>query len=357
MTHGVFVIGGGAMGLGAAIELARRGISVTVADRGQLNSGSSWAGAGILSTLPPWGYAEEVSRLALAGMRAWPAWAGLLEGQAQTSPEFWPCGMEIKLEDGLDSAMHWCLARQLGAEIKADGIWLPDVSQVRNPRLLAAMKETVITLGGKLLSNCEASGFATEKGRIVAVHTNQGDQQANLFVLATGAWAGLPLSGMASVPNIRPMRGQMLLYPPGSHGLDHIILQDGFYLVPRRDGHLLAGSTIEDAGYDASTTSEALSTLHQKACEILPALKNHPPVKSWAGLRPGSPDNLPVIDRHPDFENLWVHAGHFRYGVTMAPASSRLLVELMTNETPFLDPAPYSWQAALKRKWQDSPAC
>jgi glycine oxidase len=289
-------------------------------------------------------------------MRAWPEWAAALEKQSETSPEFWTCGMDVMLED-VNAALDWCQANQFPAEAKPGRVWLPGVSQVRNPRLLAAMKEAVITLGGKVLANCEVKGFKTGKGRIPTAHTTQGEQHADLFVLAAGAWSGLPLNDVLPAPNIRPMRGQMLLYPPGSHTLEHIILKDGFYLVPRKDGHLLAGSTIEDAGFDTSTTPEALNTLHQNACHLLPSLQGHSPIKSWAGLRPGSPDNLPVIGRHPDFENLWIHTGHFRYGVTMVPASSRLLVELMTGTTPFLDPAPYSWQASLQRNWQEKAAC
>ena len=96
----------------------------------------------------------------------------------------------------------------------------------------------------------------------------------------------------------------------------------------------------------------ALNMLQEKACQLLPSLKNHLQIKSWASLRPGRPDNLPIIDRHPGFENLWVHAGHFRYGVTMAPASSRLLSELIAGEPAFIDPAPYSWRAALDRNWR-----
>jgi glycine oxidase len=356
MTQRVLVIGGGAIGLSTAIELCRQGIQVTLADQGQENGGSSWAGAGILSMLPPWNYPEEVSSLALAGMRAWPEWSSELDKLSRTSPEFWTCGMEV-LNNGGKSAMDWCRAHQLPAEPRADAIWLPTISQVRNPRLLTAMKEAFLALGGKLLANCKVNGFKSANHDIQAVLTTSGEQQADLYVLSTGAWAGLPLGQLAPVPNIRPMRGQMLLYPPGSHSLDHIILDNGFYLVPRLDGHLLAGSTVEDAGFEAVTTTEALKSLHQNACRILPSLKNHTPIKSWAGLRPGSPDNLPLIDRHPDFKNLWVHTGHFRYGVTMAPASSRLLAELISGETPFLDPTSYSWQAALKRNWQDSPAC
>ena len=356
MTPKAFVIGGGAMGLSTAMELARRGMSVAVADSGQLNGGSSWAGAGILSTLPPWAYPEEVSLLALAGMHDWPEWAAELEKRAVTSPELWTCGMEIR-GDVTETAVAWCQSHQLPAEARANALWLPTISQVRNPRLLAAMREAVAATGGKTLADCAVAGFKSAGGRISSALTTKGEHDADIYIWSAGAWAGLPLAETAPVPNIRPMRGQMLLYPPGSHALDHIILHNGFYLVPRKDGHLLAGSTVEDAGFEAVTTTEALTALHQNACQILPSLKSHAPIKSWAGLRPGSPDNLPVIDRHPDFENLWVHTGHFRYGVTMAPASSRLLAELITGKTPFLDPAPYSWQAALKRNWQDSPAC
>lgn len=357
MSHFTLVIGAGAIGFSTAIELGRRGMAVTVADRGQQHGGSSWAGAGILSTLPPWSYPQVVNRLALAGMRAWPAWSSEIEERSRTSPEFWTCGMHVMQTEGLQAAIEWCRAHEFPAERQPDGVWLPGVSQVRNPRLLAAMKDAVISVGGRILPACEVTGFNTRHGRITSARTTLGEQSADLYVLATGAWSGLALGDAAPVPNIRPMRGQMLLYPPGCHSLEHIVLRDGFYLVPRRDGHLLAGSTVEDAGYAAVTTPDALTTLHHQACQLLPSLRQHAPIKGWAGLRPGSPDNLPIIDRHPDFENLWIHTGHFRYGVTMAPASSRLLSELMAGESPFVDPAPYSWHAACQRNWHDTPAC
>lgn len=358
MTFQALVIGGGAIGLSSAIELCRRGMRVALADHGQQSGVSTWAGAGILSTLPPWGYDEAVSGLALAGMKAWPDWAANLERHARTSPEFWTCGMQVTTQvKDRQPAIDWCQSHRLPAEMRSDGIWLPGISQARNPRLLAAMNEALQDLGGRCLSDCEVLSVESQKRRIDSIQTTLGNFAADLFILATGAWSGLPLSSMTPVPNIRPMRGQMLLYAPGSHTLDHIILDDGFYLVPRKDGHLLAGSTVEDAGFISSTTPEALKMLHESASRILPSLKNHEPINSWAGLRPGSPENLPIIDRHPQFENLWVHAGHFRYGVTMAPASSRLLAELITGKAPFLDPEPYSWQAASRRKWPEVAAC
>ena len=137
--------------------------------------------------------------------------------------------------------------------------------------------------------------------------------------------------------------------------LDTILYRQGLYLIPRRDGHVLAGSTLEDAGFDKTTDDATCQRLHAEAAELLPVLGGLEPIRHWAGLRPGSPENIPVIDRHPHFDNVFVNVGHYRYGVTMAPASAELLIDLMEDRTPALDPAPYRWQAALERNWTDSP--
>ncbi|HQT26544.1 MAG TPA: FAD-dependent oxidoreductase, partial [Burkholderiales bacterium] len=130
-------------------------------------------------------------------------------------------------------------------------------------------------------------------------------------------------------PDIYPVKGQMLLFEsPGL--LDTILFRDGIYLIPRKDGHILAGSTLENAGFDKTVTAERF--LHEKASEMLPALRSFSPVKKWAGLRPGSPGNIPFICRHPKFDNLYINSGHFRYGVTMSPASAKLLASLIFEE-------------------------
>ena len=256
------------------------------------------------------------------------------------------------------TALGWCVAHELPAEkLTVHSLWLPTVAQVRNPRLLHSATGAIQTLGGNLLPDCKIADLITDGRRVLAAQSGAHQYQADAFVLATGAWAGLSLGQPAAIPNIRPVRGQMLLYAPGSHQLGHILYRDGVYLVPRRDGHLLVGSSVEDAGFDAATSDEVLRRLQQSACALLPELQAHSPIQSWAGLRPGSPDNIPLIDRHPDFDNLWIHTGHFRYGVTMAPASSRLLVELILGEAPSLDPAPYSWGAAQDRRWPEGKPC
>lgn len=234
---------------------------------------------------------------------------------------------------------------------KENHIWLPGIAQVRNPRLVAALRAAVVQLGGAIREHCPAIGVLTQGGRVTAVRTAAETFPADSVVLATGAWSGLGLAGLAATPNIRPVRGQMLLFKLAPGVLDTIVYRNGLYLIPRRDGHVLVGSTLEDAGFDKSTDDATRQRLHAEAAELLPALAAIQPVRHWAGLRPGSPDNIPVIDRHPDFDNVFVNTGHYRYGVTLAPASAELLVDLMEGRPPALDPAPYRWQAALDRHW------
>ncbi len=343
-------------GLSAAYELLRHGQDVVLADIRRAGQ-SSWAGAGILCPLLPWDYGESVNRLALGGMQTWPEWAATITEHSKTDPEYWACGMEIG-GNTPETGLEWARQHDFPAKITPENrLWLPTVGQVRNPRVIAAMVEAITDLGGKILPGCEITGIRSVGKKAVSVLSGQTEHAADTFIWAGGAWAGLALGQSQPVPNLRPVRGQMLLYAPGSHTLEHILYRDGLYLVPRRDGHLLAGSTTENVGFDTGTTPEILQNLHEAACELLPTLRKCLPVRSWSGLRPGSPDNIPVIDRHPDYDNLWVHAGHFRYGVTMAPASSRLLVEMILGQAPHIDPTPYTWSAAQARSWQAEAAC
>jgi glycine oxidase len=137
----------------------------------------------------------------------------------------------------------------------------------------------------------------------------------------------------------------MLLYQAAAGRLPGIVYQRRHYLVPRADGHILAGSTLEDVGFDKDTTPAAFDELHGFVGRLLPDVAASGPIRHWAGLRPGSPDNVPIISRHPDLDNLFVNSGHFRYGVTMAPASAELLADLVLGTLPALDPSPYAWPA------------
>ncbi len=256
------------------------------------------------------------------------------------------------------AALVWCKAHGLVAQREhmrsGNSLWLPDIAQVRNPRLVSALREAVVRGGGVIQPHSAVERLTSQGNRIAAAHTANEVFKADQFVLASGAWSGISLPGLAGVPNIRPIRGQMLLFRLEPGALESIVYRNGLYLIPRLDGHVLVGSTLEDAGFDKSTDAATRQRLHAEAAELLPALAGLQPVQHWAGLRPGSPDNIPVIDRHPDFDNVFVNAGHYRYGVTMAPASAELLVDLMEDRQPALDPAPYRWQAAVERRWTET---
>ena len=170
--------------------------------------------------------------------------------------------------------------------------------------------------------------------------------QADKFVVTSGAWSFQLLKSVAAKLNIKPMRGQILLYQPQKN-LEQIVYKDGFYMIPRGDGYLLAGSTLEDVGFDSSTTEAVRDELACKAQSIMPSLKGLPIIKHWSGLRPGTPQNLPTISAHPNIENLYLNTGHFRYGLTMAPASARLVADLISGNQPLIDPSHFALTASV----------
>lgn len=340
----IVVIGAGVIGLSSAYELARMGAQVTVLERGHAGAESSWAGGGILFPLLPWDYGMPVTALTELGRQCYPAWIESLYLQTGIDPEYLVSGIRVLPPYDTDKALAWCAVHGLKTEKEGDTLLLPEVAQVRNPRLMQALRRSLELMGVSIVEHAEVAGFRFAGGRVAGVETRQGNYAADNYIVAAGAWSGILLGELAPKTPIWPVRGQMLLFKAEPGLLPRILLQDGVYLIPRMDGHILVGSTLEDVGFDKVVTEAARENLLSKAVAMFPPLSQASLVRHWAGLRPGSPDNVPVIGQHPEIENLYLNAGHFRYGVTMAPASAALLVNMVAGKAQPIDVLPYAWR-------------
>ncbi|MCF7201707.1 glycine oxidase ThiO [Pseudomonas oligotrophica] len=353
------IVGAGVIGMLSAYRLAQAGSDVVLLESGSTGREASWAGGGIVSPLYPWRYSEAVTALAHWSQDFYPQLGEQLREQTGVDPEVHRTGLYWLDLDDQDQALAW--ARQHGRELLAvpmdevhravpalgagfsRAVYMPDVANVRNPRLLQALHAALLALPNvRLLENCQATGFLLEGSRVVGVRTSQGEQRADQVVVAAGAWSAELLATLDLALPVKPMKGQMILYKCAEDFLPSMVLAKRRYAIPRKDGHILVGSTLEDVGFDKQPTADALASLKKTAEQLLPALADAQVVKHWAGLRPGSPDGIPYIGAAPGVEGLWLNCGHFRNGLVLAPASCRLLVDLMLGQAPTIDPAPYA---------------
>lgn len=329
------VIGGGVIGLSTAVALCEAGYSVRLLERGRTGRQASWAGGGILSPLYPWREAPVVQDLARESMALYPALAERLRAEAGIDPEWTRSGL-VSL--GLDAeererAALW--AQRTGMCLGANHRWqgrdalhFPGIGQIRNPRLCAALAVLLVRLGGEIEEGCEVT--AIEPGQTFhRVRSTSGEHRAGRVVVCAGSWtAALARTCDWDLP-IRPVKGQMILLRGGVGELETILLEEGHYLIPRRDGRILVGSTVEPTGFDQSIDPAVREKLHAFAARLLPAARGMEVEAHWAGLRPEAPEGVPIIARHPQCPGIYVNAGQYRNGLTLAPASARRLVGLI----------------------------
>ena len=354
----ITLIGGGVIGLLTAREFFNAGATVTVIEKNLLGQESSWAGGGILLPLYPWRQAQAITRLAIQSLSLYPALASQLLADTGKDPEWTPCGLLISKNPDIAEALDWCQANRIAFQrpdadffndlvTQPDNpLWLPGIAQARNPRLVKSLKQDLINKGVTLIEHCELTGITLSQNRITNIDTSTGRLAVNQLVIAAGAWTGQLFRKLfpeliGNAPKIAPVKGQMLLFDARPETLHTMVLDGDQYLIPRRDGKILAGSTVEQDDFNKATTTVARDRLTEFALTLLPALKTAPLTHHWAGLRPGTEHGIPYIDKHPDVNNLSINAGHFRNGLVMGPASAQLMVDLILNRPTAVAPEPY----------------
>lgn len=353
------IIGAGAIGLLTALNLAPHVGHVTLLERGETGRESSWAGGGIVSPLYPWRYTAAVTALAHWSQDFYPQLGEQLLASTGIDPEVQVTGLYWLDLDDEAQALEWARAqgRPLAA-LEIDAVYrrvpvlgpgyrravhMADVANVRNPRLVKALRAALLALPNvEIRETCAVTGFLQEGARIIGVRTEQGEVRADQVVLTAGAWSGELLHSLGLELPVEPVKGQMILFKCAADFLPSMVLAKGRYAIPRRDGHILVGSTLEHEGFDKTPTPVALKSLRASAIELLPGLAQAEVVGHWAGLRPGSPEGVPFIGPVVTRPGLWLNCGHYRNGLVLAPASCRLLTDLLLGHEPIIDPAPYA---------------
>jgi glycine oxidase len=341
-----------------ALELAQAGLSVRLLEKGTLGRESSWAGGGILSPLYPWRYPAAVTALARWSQNRYPELATALLEAAGIDPQWTPSGLLLIEAEESAKALAWAASsgnrleligpEQLGelepasAPATAPALWMPEVAQIRNPRLLQALRKSLETAGVEIREGTEVLALTRHGERLTGLETAAGWVAAGNVVIACGAWSRTLLAPLEPAIQVVPVRGQMILLQGPKNLLRRMLLAQGRYVIPRRDGRVLVGSTLEFAGFDKSTTEADRHALREAGSRLVPALAQCSLELHWSGLRPGSPNGVPYIGPHPGSEGLYVNTGHYRNGLVLAPGSAHLLADAMLGRNPLLPLEDYS---------------
>ena len=358
----VIVIGAGIVGLMTARELARAGLRVRVFERGESGREATYAAGGILSPMPPWEASHAVTVMADWSRARYAALVAELNEETGIDGEWIESGVLLFGSGPVEQALAWGRATGRPVEVLdreqivaaepaagtqwAQALLFPDIAQVRNHRLAKALVASVRELGVELQEQAEVRGFHLQGRRVAGVETKEGTAHADAIVLCAGAWSDILLRPWGGELAVHPVRGQMLWYEGEPGMLGRMLIDDAHYLIPRRDGVVIVGSTVEEVGFNKATTADAAAELAAAAVRLCPRLERREPAGQWAGLRPGSVDGVPRIGAHPALDGLYVNAGHYRNGIVLAPASARLVSELIRGGSTSFEPEDYAPRGA-----------
>jgi glycine oxidase len=342
-TWDVIIVGGGIIGLSLSIALRKRGLRVLVVERGEPGREASYAAAGMLADCPletP----TALQALATASARMYPEFVLELQDESGIKVDLRDQGTLLLAPEHPEFLAQNPLPAPLAelepalAEIKGPVAYLKERS-VDPHALVAATLKSTKHREVDISSGATATDLLLSDGRVAGIQTDRTHYDAPCVVNCAGAWAG---SFSTHHLPTRPVKGQMLAVASAQHNLvRHVIRAPEVYLVPRSDGRIVIGSTLEEAGFDKRTDVDAIQRLHRAAIRLVPALEESRILEDWAGLRPGTPDDLPILGA-TGTPGYFVATGHFRDGILLTPVTAHAMAQVITREKPDYDISAFS---------------
>jgi thiazole synthase len=351
-TRDILIVGGGVMGLAIAIELKRHGAKVTVISKDFAQAAGN-AAAGMLAPMAEKLTSEAMLELCLRSRWLYPEWTQKLEELTGVETGYLPCGILAPVysepesiadkEQGIWLDSHSIKLYEPGLSDRVvGGWWYPEDGQVDNRCLMRSLLQAAQTLGVEIKEGVCVKAIQQKQGKVNGVFTNLGLLTAEQYVLTAGSWSGQ----LQPLP-VRPIKGQMLslkmpqkLHQP--YPLERVLYGEGVYLVPRQDGRLIVGATVEQVDWTPFNTPRGIQNLLAQASELYPAVADWQIDELWWGFRPGTIDELPILG-HSACENLFLATGHHRNGILLAPITADLITNLiLTKESdPLLEKFSY----------------
>ncbi len=360
------VIGGGVIGCSIAWRLAQAGMHVVVVERGDVGGEASHAAGGMLAPLAEADKADDFFQLAVTSRAMYAEFARELKQVSGTDIEYRTEGtlfLSLTEEDDEELDRRWQWQHAAGLNVKrlnADCVrkleplvdeklrWalkFPDDHQVNNRLLTIALHSAARKAGVEFETQLAVDQILTENQCVTGLRTTRGEIRSRTVILAAGSWSSLLLESGASLPpafQVEPVRGQMIAVEMPQPQVNHVIYSRRIYLIPRLGGVLIAGSTTERAGYDKRVTAGGAASIIERAAETLPCFRNAAIKETWAGLRPGSPDDWPILGADSRISGLVYATGHYRNGILLTPATAQAISELVLKGESGVRLTPFS---------------
>jgi glycine oxidase len=352
-TTDVVIVGGGVIGCSIAYALRKAGVAVTVVDQGEIGAEASSAAAGLLAPLGSLAGPGPFADLLLASFALFPALVPELEEASGISMQYEQTGAlrvvrnpktvfnlrkRMKAWQPLGLQMRWLTgeeARQLEPTLAPDvcaALYAPEESQVKAPQVVKAFARAAANLGATLRSHTRITGIQRQQGKVTALETSQGETIAcQQLVVASGAWSAQWSQWLNIELAVVPQRGQILALRQPAPPLRHIIFGEAAYLAPKQDGTVVVGATKEEVGFDKHLTAGGVAWLLSTASRLIPSLEQCAIEQMWAGLRPKTPDNLPILGQAPGWENVTLATGHGSVGIMLSAITGQTIAELLVS--------------------------